>query len=858
MRNKKVRHALLMCSAALYSLQLTSFAQESSPEVRFSRTWAETAFTDVQTLSPSADRLRVIHGATPGDVQKDHSSGESPIELGEKTYAHGLGVSAGTVIRVELTKPAARFTADVGVDGFADSMKSSVRFLVETGGKQIFASQIMHPSAGARSIDVPLDGARTFDLIVQAAPNSRGPGRADWADARVLLQDGSQLSLDQIADQWTAASDLPFSFMFGSHSSRELFLQWKRQVRVEEVDETKVRRTVTLRDPKTGLEVRAVAMIYRDTPGVDWTLYLANHGAKDTPIIEKLEALDVMLNPGLGTTPTLQRLRGSLATVNDWLPYEDSLKPGRRIDFAPTNGKSSQTVSPFFDLQFGGGGVITAVGWSGEWNAAVECQSDGRLHLQAGMQNVHLRLHPGESIRGPRMLQLYWFGNDRFRAYNLFRSTMFSHIMPRIDGALVVPPIVHTGTSLYEQNDGGESDVLSHVKSIEGLGFEMFWLDAYWTKQGFPEGMGNYGFPIERAEPHDRFPHGLKPISDAVHRDGMGFLVWFEPERVYRGSYLYNEHPEWVIKPKVVCTNCILPTQLSYLYNLGIPEAREYMTKYLIAVIKAYGIDCLRIDYNINPAVYWKDLDARDLDRVGMAEIRYIEGLYKMWDDILQAYPHLFIDNCASGGMRIDLETSARSLPLWRTDATIDPLVQLDFNQAALQNQTMTAGLSRYVPFSTSGQMGSTPYLFRSGFNAGIVFGEDIRSPAYPRNLLKAGIAEGKRIRKYFFGNFYPLTEVTISPEDWCVLQYHRSAQQDGMVLAFRRHLSHYGTYNAALHEIDPKAKYEVTSYFTYNAEKSQMMSGTELQHMTLDIQDMPGSLLIEYKKLGADPGANH
>lgn len=135
------------------------------------------------------------------------------------------------------------------------------------------------------------------------------------------------------------------------------------------------------------------------------------------------------------------------------------------------------------------------------------------------------------------------------------------------------------------------------------------------------------------------------------------------------------------------------------------------MTKYLIAVIKEYGIDCLRIGYNISPDVYWRHLDADDPDRVGMAEIRYVEGLYKMWDDLLQTYPHRFIDNCASGGMRIDLETSARSIPLWRTDATIDPVARLDFNQAALHNQVMTAGLSRYVPFSTSGQMGATPSL---------------------------------------------------------------------------------------------------------------------------------------------------
>ena len=377
----------------------------------------------------------------------------------------------------------------------------------------------------------------------------------------------------------------------------------------------------------------------------------------------------------------------------------------------------------------------------------------------------------------------------------------------------------------------------------------MFWLDAFWTKQGFPQGMGNYGFPIERAEPHDRFPGGLKPIGDAVHQAGMQFLVWFEPERVYKGSYIYNEHPDWVIQPAVVCTKCMVDTQRSYLYNLGIPEAREYMTRYLISVIRAYGMDSLRIDYNIGPEVYWEYLDKKDPDRVGLGEIRYVEGLYRMWDDIRQAYPRLLIDNCASGGMRIDLETSARSLPLWRTDATIDPLAKLDFNQAALQNQVMTAGLSRYVPFSTSGQMGSTPYLFRSGFNAGIAFGEDVRSAGYPRDQLKQAIAEGKRIRKYFFGNFYPLTEVSASPEAWSVLQYHRTAEQDGMILAFRRHLSRYESYATALQEIDKTAKYEVTYCYDYVPAKTVRMTGEEMQHLKLEIHDEPGSLLVEYKK---------
>ena len=117
-----------------------------------------------------------------------------------------------------------------------------------------------------------------------------------------------------------------------------------------------------------------------------------------------------------------------------------------------------------------------------------------------------------------------------------------------------------------------------------------------------------------------------------------------------------------------------------------------------------------------------------------MTELRYVEGLYLMWDDILKANPSLFIDNCASGGRRIDLETMSRSIPLWRSDNTCDMLDKKAATVllAAIKNQVMNAGLNRYVPFSTCGQMGANPYLFRSGFNAGIAFfhpdGKTLRS----------------------------------------------------------------------------------------------------------------------------------
>ena len=109
-----------------------------------------------------------------------------------------------------------------------------------------------------------------------------------------------------------------------------------------------------------------------------------------------------------------------------------------------------------------------------------------------------------------------------------------------------------------------------------------------------------------------------------------------------------------------------------------------------------------------------------------MTEIGHITGMYAMWDELLAKHPGLHIDNCASGGRRIDIETMARSFILWRTDHGTDD---------HLAEQAMTTGLSPWVPGTTGfeqtwtatkpwKQSGpyETPehlYLFRLGYQMG-------------------------------------------------------------------------------------------------------------------------------------------
>ena len=823
-------------------MSLGAVAAGTDAEIVLNRQWAEHALAEKSAEITPVNSLVIVHEDMPGDTKPGRCAavGGPPMRLGDKVFEHGIGVNSLSVIRLILEKPAKSFTSILGIDRNMDNSPASVRFHVTVDGKDVFATDIVRAGTAPQAIDVPLSGARAFELTVDVGGDDRNSDQADWADAKVVFEDGSESWLDDIARQATPGGGLPFSFVYDGKHSSEFIHNWKREIQEEKVSETKILRTLTLTDPISGLEAKVACTVYLDTAGVDWTVYFTNKGSHDTPVLEQIRAVDATVDVGVGSNVVIHRLNGAPCATDDWMPFDQAVPAGQTAEFSATNGRSSN-VSPWFNVDWGSGGCITAIGWSGQWTASVELR-DGKLRTRAGMQNVHTILHPGESIRSPRIMQLYWQGGDQYRAYNLFRRTMLAHIVPRIDGKVVEPPIVHLSTSYYELNDSNEQNVLSHLDSVKGLGFEMFWLDAYWTgPSGFPNSMGNYGFPLERVEPRDRFPHGMKAIGDAVEKAGLKYLMWFEPERVVGGTYLAKEHPEWVIGGAS-----------GGLYNLGIPEARKFMTDYLNAAIKEYKLSGLRIDYNIDPLGAWQAMDALDPNRVGMTEMRYVEGLYQMWDDIRKANPNLLIDDCASGGRRVDLEAVSRALVLWRSDNTCD---MLDHNPktvvfAALKNQLMSAGLNRYLPFSTVGQMGAAPYLFRSGFNGGISFGEDIRDRQYPRELLTQGIAEGKRIRKYFYGNFYPLSEANTNPRDWCVMQYHLVDEREGIVMAFRRDQSPYGSYHCTLREIDPPATYQVTIYYGYDPEPPITISGSDLEKLNITIGERPGSAIVEYKQL--------
>jgi alpha-galactosidase len=134
------------------------------------------------------------------------------------------------------------------------------------------------------------------------------------------------------------------------------------------------------------------------------------------------------------------------------------------------------------------------------------------------MAGTHLLLHPGESIRTPRML-LVFYEQDRWRGQNLLRQVILSHYRPKRNGEPLVAPITWGtwGGTLCGVHLDYVQKILQHELPID-----YYWIDAEWYGQGagWHRNVGHW--EIRR----DLYPDGFKPLRDALRGSGrQGFAL---------------------------------------------------------------------------------------------------------------------------------------------------------------------------------------------------------------------------------------------------------------------------------------------------------------------------------------------
>jgi len=315
----------------------------------------------------------------------------------------------------------------------------------------------------------------------------------------------------------------------------------------------------------------------------------------------------------------------------------------------------------------------------------------------------------------------------------------------------------------------------------------------------------------------------MEPVATAAHNHGFKFLLWFEPERVAYGSWIMENHPDWVLFGND-----------APLLHLGNPEALAWVKNHFSTMISEIGIDCYRQDFNLSPLSSWRNNDASD--RQGMNEITHITGLYEYWDYLLSQHPGLLIDNCASGGRRIDIETLKRSYDLWRSDTWWFPDAE----------QCINYGLSFWIPITGQGSLYAVPYDFRSGIGSHISVAVNFNEPD-GLALWKAAVDELNSVRHLFRGDYYPLTGYTQDTHVWIAWQYNCPDIGEGLVQAFRRVNNTQNKRTFRLKDLDPSALYSVT-----NLDIGTVVNVTGESLMTAGLEiclSSQGSAMVTYVK---------
>jgi len=645
---------------------------------------------------------------------------------------------------------------------------------------------------------------------------------------------------DWVQQQFAKGKIPPFSFTYGGKSSDRFIKTWRFNAgwwrRAEANTEE---RLYTWTDPAGGLTVKCFVTVFSDFPAVEWLLRFSNSSAKNTPLIEKAAVIHHSFASTTKGSFTLHHAKGSNAEIIDYQPYSTILDAGKNVYLTPAGGRSSDnTALPFFNIEMPDQqGVMAAVGWTGKWYAEAAQTGVDQVTLTSGMERMRLSLYPSEEIRTPKICLLFWQGENRMIGHNRFRQFILQHHSRKINGRFADYPI-SVGFTCGDPSPCHEYICLTEDQAIAivkryrqfQISPEVFWLDAGWysgcgwdkKSGGWSDNVGNWTVDTER------FPNGLRPVADAVHDAGAKFLVWFEPERVRPGTKIDREHPQWPLR---------VPGVMNALFNLGDDEARIWLTDYISEFLKREGIDYYRQDFNFDPMPYWEANDRPG--RTGMSEIKHIQGLYAFWDSLLVRFPNLLIDNCASGGRRIDLETTSRSAPLWRTDYSYGEPTGY---------QCHSYGLHYYLPIHGTGIFKPDDYTFRSGLGAAAVLGWNINDKSVTIREMQNLISTFKELRPFIYGDYYPLTGVRNYHQQhiWLAYQFNRPDQSDGLVAAFRRKDCYMEKITVQLNGLLEAGTYELC-YANENVRTlktgKEMMEGFELYSAS-----RPASLLIRYQ----------
>ncbi|CZF80966.1 Alpha-galactosidase [Grimontia celer] len=428
--------------------------------------------------------------------------------------------------------------------------------------------------------------------------------------------------------------------------------------------------TITMSDPRAGLEVCSRLSLDEDTDVLTLSHKLTNTGTTEYAL-QRL-ALTLPVNDDF---IDLISLHGRWS--HEFHQQRLSFKHGGYVQ-ENRRGRTSHEYFPgLIALQkdtneLRGDLIGMHLGWSGNHRVQAQVKSDGRRYLQAEalLAPGEVSIAPGESFSTPELFAVFsaeGLNGIMQRFHQFVRHQILDFPQPKLR-----PVHFNTWEGIYFDHEPHR--IMEMATAVARLGVERFIVDDGWFTDRDDDTCALGDWQVDKR----KYPEGFKPVIDHINQLGMEFGLWVEPEMVCKNSALYRAHPEWMLGMDELGYQ--QPAGRSqFLLDLQNPEAFDYLLSSLDSLMTEYNIGYLKWDMN-------REL-VQSAHQGHAAYHGQTLALYRLIDALREKHPYVEIESCASGGGRVDFEVLKRTHRFWTSDCN-----------DALERQTIQRGMQLFFP----------------------------------------------------------------------------------------------------------------------------------------------------------------
>ncbi|NLE24249.1 MAG: alpha-galactosidase [Clostridiaceae bacterium] len=185
-----------------------------------------------------------------------------------------------------------------------------------------------------------------------------------------------------------------------------------------------------------------------------------------------------------------------------------------------------------------------------------------------------------------------------------------------------------------------------------------FCIDCGWYADGYWwDGVGEW-LPSKA-----RFPNGIKEPLDYIRSKGMIPGLWLELEVMGINCPMVEKvSPDWFFQRN----GRPVKDEGRYQLDYRNPEVIKHANAVIKRLVEDYGVGYIKMDYNINSGPGTE----KDADSIGEGLLQHNRAYLKWLDSVFERYPDLVIENCGSGGMRMEYSLLSRHSIQSVTDQT--------------------------------------------------------------------------------------------------------------------------------------------------------------------------------------------